>query len=91
MKNPLVGGSEECYDVVKSGHEKIISELEKDMDEARMMIASVFNICGGSDSLIEKKNLNAFLGDGVIQIPAQENDPSCEHDLCNIEKVRNIH
>lgn len=28
-----------------------------------------------------------FAGDGVINIPAQSNDPSCEGELCNIKGV----
>ena len=88
LQNPMVGGSEECYNVVQNGHGEIISMLEEDTEEARKSLADKFNICDGSDALLEKKNQHAFAGDGVIYIPAQENDPSCEGDFCNIAKVR---
>ena len=88
LQNPMVGGSEECYNIVQHGHQEIRHMLEKDTDEARKNLADKFNICGGSDALLERKNQNSFVGDGVIHIPAQENDPFCEGDFCNIAKVR---
>ncbi len=87
LKNPMVGGSDECYEIVRNGHEEIISMLEKDTDEDRKTVADKFNICDGPEVLLDKKNVNVFLGDGVIYIPAQENDPTCDGDLCNIAKV----
>lgn len=90
LKNPTVGGSDDCYDVVKRGHDEIVSILEKDTKEGRESVAASFNLCNGGESLTEQKNLNGFLGDGVLHIPAQENDPSCEGQFCNIEKICNF-
>ena len=88
LKNPAVGGSDKCYDIVKNGHDEIVSILDKDTKEGREHVATLFNLCGGEESLTKQKNVNGFLGDGVVFIPAQANDPSCEKEFCNIEKVR---
>jgi hypothetical protein len=91
LKNEMVGGSDTCHDIVVDGHEQIVSVLTQDANSdggrEREMIASMFNICGGEESLLDEKNVNVFLGDGVIFVPAQANDPSCGGDHCNIEKV----
>ncbi len=88
LENEMVGGSKECLNIVRDGHDQIASTLAEETNEARQKIGSMFNICGGAKPLAVQKNVNAFLGDGVVYIPAQENDPSCKGDLCNIEKVK---
>ena len=90
LKDEMIGGSNECHDIIHQGHNDIASILANNTMESREMIANMFNLCGGAESLAEKKNINSFLGDGVIYIPAQENDPSCDEDFCNIEKVSNF-
>eukprot|EP00551_Chaetoceros_affinis_P005647 CAMPEP_0203675076 /NCGR_PEP_ID=MMETSP0090-20130426/18650_1 /ASSEMBLY_ACC=CAM_ASM_001088 /TAXON_ID=426623 /ORGANISM="Chaetoceros affinis, Strain CCMP159" /LENGTH=660 /DNA_ID=CAMNT_0050541133 /DNA_START=40 /DNA_END=2019 /DNA_ORIENTATION=- len=91
LRNEMVGGSDECFDVVSTGHDEIASMLtvgtDTETDAAREKIANLFNVCGGAESLAVDKNVHAFLGDGVVYIPVQENDPSCDGDLCNIEKI----
>ena len=32
-------------------------------------------------------NQHDFAGSGVISLDVQENDPACEYNLCNIEKI----
>lgn len=80
----LVGGSDACLHILTDGHAEIANTLSSGRREE---VADLFHICNVS-SLSFEKNVDIFLGDGVIQIPAQGNDPSCTHTLCNIEKVR---
>jgi len=84
LQYETVGGSTECLNVVKKGHEQILSTLEiGDIST----ISNFFQICNGTQELLIPSNVQAFLGDGVIEVPAQENDPSCDTDLCNIDKL----
>ena len=81
-----IGGSMECLDIVVKGHSQIGEMLSN--VEGRSELADVFNICGGEEMLEEsRRNREVFAGDGVVYVPAQENDPSCEGELCNIEKI----
>lgn len=89
-----IGGSDECYKAVQDGHTDISDALigKSSTRESRSWIASMFNTC---DEYFFEDEMNArwFGGEdmGVIDIPAQENDPNCTEDLCNIEKVCNLH
>ena len=55
----------------------------------------MFDVCGGADKLREsRRNREAFVGDGLIGIPAQGNDPSCRgrgnDDTCDIEGLCDV-
>ncbi|GKY98327.1 hypothetical protein MPSEU_000790300 [Mayamaea pseudoterrestris] len=86
--NPQVGGSEQCLRIMQQGY----VELEVAIDAAstnqtlRQDIASAFHLCD-SEALLNRKNLQLLLGDDLYPFSVQENDPSCEKDLCNIRKV----
>eukprot|EP00980_Cylindrotheca_fusiformis_P003550 scaffold791_cov115-Cylindrotheca_fusiformis.AAC.8 len=90
LKYPKVGGSEACFDVVKEGHNQAVQLIETDP----IKLAETFNICT-PENLKDRRNQEVLLyvlsmalrGDGLIQIPAQSNDPSCEGELCNIERL----
>lgn len=43
----------------------------------------MFNLCDPS-ALDDESARVSFAGDGVIQLPIQENDPACTEHLCNI-------
>jgi len=82
-----IGGSEACFARVREGHEQILQKLLYN-DDSYDEVAELFQICGGGDSLRHSaKNVDMWVGDGVIEIPAQEDDPVCEGDVCNIAKV----
>ena len=83
LKNEDIGGSDECLQIISRGH----AEIEEQLKTESEVVAEMFCICDGVDALAQEKNVNAWLGDGVIDIPAQENDPNCSGDLCNIKKV----
>ena len=83
LQYPLVGGSGACLQVVLDGHHDIVDAISTGYHKE---IAGLFDICD-ADSLLLHKNVEMFIGDGVIRIPAQGNDPSCDKSLCNIEKV----
>jgi hypothetical protein len=83
LQYPLVGGSSDCLQTVLDGHEDIVNAIAAGYHKE---IASLFNICD-TDSLLDRKNIDLFVGDGVIGIPAQGNDPSCDKTMCNIRKV----
>ncbi|KAL7535004.1 hypothetical protein ACHAXR_008154 [Thalassiosira sp. AJA248-18] len=96
LEDEFVGGSKQCHDIVKEGHEQVVAILEGQSDEGNEdgdsakdgldRLATLFDVCGGADSLREsKRNQEAFVGDGLIKIPAQENDPSCKGEVCNIK------
>lgn len=89
-----IGGSRACLEIVKQGHKSLADMLslsnnrnDQVQQRIREYVASLFNIKGGPDSLLVERNLELFMGDGVIDIPFQDNDPSCKESLCNIEKV----
>jgi pimeloyl-ACP methyl ester carboxylesterase len=84
LQYPLVGGSATCLQVVLDGHHDIVDAISAGYHKA---IAGLFDICD-ADSLLLQKNVEMFVGDSVIQIPAQGNDPSCDEPTCNIQKVR---
>ena len=87
LSNPDIGGSNECLQRVRQGHEDIYELLKSNNWLNLTLVADMFSICNGADSLTMNANIHAFLGDGVIDIPAQENDPNCGGDLCNVQKV----
>jgi serine protease 16 len=83
-----VGGSLECHRIVKVGHDQAVSLLETNVHNTngQVTLATMFNLCNPATALEEKRNQEMLLGDGLIDIPAQGNDPSCsESDLCNID------
>lgn len=84
LKNEDIGGSEECLQIISRGHAEIEEHLKSDSEA----VAEMFCLCDGAEALAQEKNVQAWLGDGVIDIPAQGNDPNCIGYLCNIEKVR---
>mmetsp|Transcript_16627 Transcript_16627/g.34317 ORF Transcript_16627/g.34317 Transcript_16627/m.34317 type:complete len:431 (+) Transcript_16627:195-1487(+) len=85
LKIEGIGGSEECYDIIVNGHEQIGDMLKTPM--GRESLADSFNVCGGSASLEKERNKSVFAGDGVVYIPAQENDPSCDGEVCDIAGI----
>ena len=94
LENEGIGGSKECLNIVKQGHMDIETALDLSFRGDDILskgsikkIAQLFNICGGAEKLETLPNINVFIGDGVIYVPAQENDPYCVGDLCNIDKV----
>jgi len=87
LRDVAVGGSEACYDIFVDGHSEISDMVSTEGGDGRQRVAALFNICGGADALSNSKNADAFLGDGVIFVPAQSNDPSCTDKICNIEHL----
>lgn len=80
----IVGGSQECLNVVVEGHKTIKNMLAS--TDGRRNLESMFNVCVPG-SLDDEKNQEQFAGDGVIYLPAQSNDPACTTQYCNIEKI----
>lgn len=97
LEDEFVGGSEECARVVREGHEEVVallegrSDLESEGDSSKDgngvdRVALIFNVCDGGESLrTSRRNMEVFVGDGLIQVPAQENDPSCTGQVCNVK------
>ena len=84
ISNPIVGGSEKCYESVKEGHEMIRNLLIT--SEGRRSLETMFNICE-KGSLDDIKNQEEFAGNGVIYLPIQSNDPACTTSMCDISKI----
>ena len=97
LADATIGGSEMCRVIFIEGHEEIVNALEgrsfpdleevDDSSDVVQYIANLFNVCDGPEVLKVKRNVELFIGDGVLRVPAQENDPSCDGEVCNIEKV----
>ena len=104
LADEFVGGSEECRRIVLEGHEEVVDIFDRvvvgddnDNDpggntaDELNHVATLFNVCGGADMLrADKNNMDSFVGDGLFNIPAQENDPSCQGEVSYEEKVCNI-
>jgi hypothetical protein len=86
LANEKVGGSQECLNVIQEGHIAIAEILQPGPTDGKEMIKDMFNLCS-IDDLNDPKSIRAFLGDGVVDIDVQENDPSCDEGLCNISKI----
>ena len=78
--------STECFDIVHKGHVQIEQALRQGRHE---YVADLFGLCD-ADALLDSDNVDLFLGDGVLDIPAQDNDPSCPDVTCNIDAVCNM-
>ena len=89
LKDEAIGGSDACFDIFSSGHAELSAMVSADAgdDDGRQKVAELFNICGGAEALANPMNANAFLGDGVVFVPAQSNDPSCVDRIFNIEHL----
>lgn len=85
LADPTVGGSPECLKVVQDGHAELAWAVQNHSRHDE--IAGLFDLCGNGQLLQNERNVQLFLGDGVINVPAQENDPSCSEPLCNVEKT----
>lgn len=78
-----IGGSQECFDIVKNGHRQAVALLERNTTQ----LAELFHVCDPETAFLEPENQKLFLGDGLIELYVQGNDPSCQEDLCNIERL----
>jgi serine protease 16 len=78
LKYDKIGGSEQCYQIVKQGHEQAVDLLHT----APTQLARMFHICHPETALLDRNNANLLLGDGLIAIPAQGNDPACTEPKC---------
>ena len=78
-----IGGSPECFEIVKNGHREAVALL----DQNPAHLAELFQICNPETALEKIENQKLFLGDGLIEIYVQGNDPSCDEELCNIERL----
>ena len=99
LSNPLVGGSQECVDIIQEAHADIAEKVMgtgtgtgtgTGQDNIRRdeveYVAELFHICNGTEALKVEKNVKSFLGDGMVFFDVQGNDPNCQGHLCNIEK-----
>jgi serine protease 16 len=92
LKYDKVGGSMECHRIVKEGHVQAVALLKQTNTtvpnstiDGPVVLANKFNICQPDTALRKKRNQDLALGDGLINIPSQGNDPSCtENEICNI-------
>jgi len=79
-----VGGSLACRDAIRQGHHRIEIMLR----EGAAGLAEIERRLNLSDGALRTRAAQqAFLGNGVAQFPAQENDPACEEPACNIGKI----
>jgi thymus-specific serine protease len=67
-----VGGSQQCLQIVMDGHVELSEAIQDTTRHAE--VAELFQLCDVS-SLKVPRNVAMFLGDGVVMVPAQSNDP----------------
>jgi thymus-specific serine protease len=82
-----VGGSDTCKQIVVDGHNTIADMITT--SEGRATLASVFNFCE-PDALSTQLIAGEWAGSGVIEVPSQENDPSCTTPGCDIGSICEI-
>jgi len=92
LKYDKIGGSDECHRIVKTGHDQAVALLQQSgnktngIDDGSVVLAKKFNVCKPETALQKRRNQELFLGDGLIDIMSQGNDPSCtEGEICNID------
>lgn len=86
MKAPIVGGSDECLNIIVEGHQEVGNQLQT--ADGRRSLEKQFNICVPG-TLENEKNREEFAGNGVVYLPVQSNDPACTTPLCNISSICN--
>lgn len=84
LSDEVIGGSMDCLDVFRDGHEALAHDFE-DPSKWDELITEL-NLCPDSD-LSVTRNVEIFLGDGVYELYTQGNDPACTDPMCNIEKT----
>lgn len=91
LKYDKIGGSEECHRIVKAGHDQAVTLMQQSgnktngTDDGHVVLAKKFNVCKPDTTLQNRRNQELLLGDGLINIMSQGNDPSCtEGEICNI-------
>lgn len=82
-----VGGSAECQTVVVQGHEDIKTILDSNNATAIAALAETFDFCNPDTALGSDEAKKDWAGYGVIEIPAQENDPADTTPGANIESI----
>mmetsp|Transcript_53378 Transcript_53378/g.68502 ORF Transcript_53378/g.68502 Transcript_53378/m.68502 type:complete len:507 (-) Transcript_53378:231-1751(-) len=83
-----VGGSDQCKSYVVDGHNAIASMITT--SEGRSTLASLFNFCDAENALSTELIAGEWAGSGVIEVPSQENDPSCSTPGCDINSICQI-
>lgn len=80
------GGSSACVEAIRAGH-AAIGKMMNGTDADRDQLAWRFEEVPSGAWLEKIDNQRDFAGDGVADFPAQSNDPLCDADLCNIQKI----
>lgn len=79
-----VGGSDSCKAIVVDGHNTIAEMITT--SDGRATLASAFNFCE-PNALSTQLIAGEWAGSGVIEVPSQENDPSCTTPACDIGSI----
>ncbi|QDZ23838.1 serine carboxypeptidase S28 [Chloropicon primus] len=86
LTDQSVGGSLSCLKNVKLAFmhlgDVLTGESQSDMEQ----LAKTYNVCNVSQ-IFEERNQKMFLEGFWGLFPLQSNDPSCEGDYCNYQKI----
>ena len=84
-----IGGSDRCFDIIQEGHDALSNILSSSNTNtsAKAQVAQDFDVCNPTTVFLDAQNVALFLGDGVIDLGTQGNDPACHGHLCNIAKI----
>jgi serine protease 16 len=66
----------------------MVGELLK-TPAGRQQLTKSFNLCSAS-ALEDPNNRIDWAGNGVIMVPSQSNDPSCNSPACDIRRICNV-
>lgn len=87
LHDPTVGGSPECYEVFREGHEQVLDTILWHPTNELADLERDFQLCNVTSLLQDPRNIQIFVGDGVYGLNTQGNDPACSGYLCNIEQT----
>ena len=75
-----------CRKIMHEGHSELAAKARND-HETFLQYAKQFPICDVQELVNEPRNLELWLGDGVVDLSVQGNDPACTtNDWCDLEK-----
>jgi hypothetical protein len=83
--SPAVGGSPECLEIVRRGHDGLAAWVRDD-PRGHGDAARLFGLCDAGQ-LRDPASVQMWLGDGAIDLRVQENDPACSAPACSVGKV----
>ncbi|KAF4654557.1 Thymus-specific serine protease [Perkinsus chesapeaki] len=84
FSNPALGGSDKCLAVLRDAHTAFGEKLGS--PEGRRLLERIFGLCDGDLEGWQLETAFTLYGDSTGE-DLEYNDPQCEGDYCNIQKI----